>query len=195
MVHLYFHAFDLVRTPVDLMAFASGSSVTTVLDYLVMPDGTKTAITLGDDDLEAACTAFRLNAPPWDPRFGNILRLVYHDNELRMALRDLIEANSTPHVALINCGRVLDGIKRMISPGIADQRSAWGAMQAALNLSKPYQQWVTNLSVDPRHADRSYQTGNDVRQALKRTWTIMNRYLQFRMGGNIPLTEPEFPRL
>lgn len=87
MIYLYFHAFDLVRAPVDLMAFASGSSVTTVIDYIVTPDGTKTPVWLGDDDLEATCTSFRLNAPPWDTRFWDILQIVYHDVDLLMALR------------------------------------------------------------------------------------------------------------
>lgn len=85
----------------------------------------------------------------------------------------------------------------MITPRVDSdsRRGAWAAMQAALNISESYQKWVTDLSAKPRHADRSYQTGIDVREALKRTWTIMNRFLEYRRRGNIPLTPPEFPKL
>jgi hypothetical protein len=68
-------------------------------------------------------------------------------------------------------------------------------MQAALNISRPYQEWVTNLSAEPRHANRSYVTGADTTDAVARTWRIMNRFLHYRKRGNTSLTAPDFPEL
>src|SRR5215210_6851796 len=64
-----------------------------------------------------------LTLSPVSTTSGNLIHRPFpgdllSDFELFMALRDLIEANSIPHVGIVNCGRVLDSIKRMISPGV-----------------------------------------------------------------------------
>jgi hypothetical protein len=192
---LYIRAFDKARTAVDLVAFATGFSLTTVLDSFVHANGTQEPIAFSNPPLSQLCKAFRVNGPPTDKSFDEVYRIVASEHELFMALRDLIDANTLPHIGVINCGRVLDGIKRMISPGVTDQSRAWAAMQTALNISRSYQQWVTELSSNPRHADRSYITGPDSQQALGRAWTIMNRFLEYRKRGNSPLAPPDFPTL
>ena len=68
-------------------------------------------------------------------------------------------------------------------------------MQAALNISRPYQQWVTSLSANPRHADRSHITGANTTEALSRTWSLMNRFLEYKRRGDKPLSAPDFPVL
>jgi hypothetical protein len=112
-----------------------------------------------------------------------------------MALRDLIDANTLPHIGITNCGRVLDGIRRMISPGENDRARGWAAMQSALNISRSYQEWVTALAANPRHGDRSYISGADTTEVVRRTWSVMNRLLEYRRHGNKPLTAPDFPLL
>ena len=190
--YIYLHnvAFDLARVAVDLLAFSTGFALSTTFEYFVHPDGTQEALAPRMPELAALCTAFRSG----DDSFNEVFRLVAIDIELFMALRDLIESISTPHIGPINCGRVLDAIRRMIAPG-AEPRKAWPAMQVALNISAPYQKWITDLSADPRHADRSYITGVDAVMATKRTWAIMNRFLEYRKRGSKPLTDPEFPAL
>jgi hypothetical protein len=192
---LYIRAFDLARAAVDLVAFSTGASLTVIFTKFVHPDGKQEPIAPQNSALGALCTAFRINAPSTDKSFDQVFKIVVGDHELFMALRDLIDANTLPHIGIINCGRVLDGIKRMISPGEKDQARAWAAMQSALNISRPYQQWVTDLSANPRHADRSHITGADTTEALKRTWSVINRFLAFRKQGNKPLTAPDFPML
>jgi hypothetical protein len=184
-------AYDKARTAVDLAAFATGASLITVFEEFVYPDGRRELLAPRDESLAKLCTAYKMS----EDSFDKIYRLVTADYNLFMALRDLIEANTIPHVDIINCGRVLDAIRRMISPGVADPKQAWGQMQRALNISQAYQQWVTKLSADPRHADRSYISGGDVAEAVKRTWIIMNRLLEYRIRGNVTLQPPDFPHL
>jgi hypothetical protein len=83
----------------------------------------------------------------------------------------------------------------MISLTEKDQPRAWAAMQAALNISQPYQKRISALSTSPRHADRSFINGADVTEALKRTWTVMNRFFEYRKRGKKPLVPPDFPLL
>jgi hypothetical protein len=192
---LYIRAFDRARTAVDLVAFATGISVITVLETLILPNGQRTPVAFQHPDLGRLCTAYAINAPDTDKRFDETYRMVASDHEIFMALRDLVDANTLPHVGVINCGRVLDSIRRMISPGETDQKHAWSSMQIALNISRDYQEWVSKLSAQPRHADRSYITGPDTDTSLKRTWTIMNRFLEYRKRGNTPLQPPDFPTL
>jgi hypothetical protein len=191
---LYIRAFDKARTAVDLVAFATGFSLTTIFETFVHPDETRSPIALQHPILGAICTAYRVNAPATDKSFDEVYRIVAADHEIFMALRDLIDANTLPHIGTINCGRVLDGIKRMISPNESKQARAWSAMQVALNISRDYQEWVTKLSAQPRHADRGYITGPDTNESLKRTWSIMNRFLEYKKRG-AALQPPEFPIL
>jgi len=188
--HYLVRATDLARDAVDLVAFAGGLAATSVLETFVWPNGKTEQLTPHDDRLRAVCTSFNLT-----DNYPAVLNLVSQDFELAMALRDLIDALSISHLAPINCGRVLDGIKRMISPNTKNPKAAWRAMQAALNISPEYQRWITDISANPRHADRSYISAPATNELLKRTWTIMNRFIEYRKRANAPLTAPEFPIL
>jgi hypothetical protein len=192
---LYIRAFDRARTAVDLVAFATGISVTTVFETFVLPNGQHGPIAMQHPDLGKLCTAYRVNACESDKSFDEMYRLVALNHEIFMTLRDLIDANTLPHVGVINCGRVLDSIRRMISPSETNQIRGWAAMQTALNISRDYQEWVSKLSAQPRHGDRGYIAPPDTESALKRTWAIMNRFLEYRRRGGGPLQPPDFPIL
>jgi len=193
-IGLYTRAFDLARAAVDLVALSTGFSLTVSFETFVYPDGKHDPILFSNPVLGALCTAFQVGTSAGKD-FDAVYKIVVGDFQIFMALRDLIDANTLPHIGVINCGRVLDGIKRMISPTEKNQPRAWAAMQTALNISQPYQQWVTDLSANPRHADRSHITGVDTTEALTRTWRVMNRFLEYKKRGNAPLTAPDFPVL
>jgi hypothetical protein len=194
-ISLHIRAFDLVRAAVDLVAFSTGYPLTVIFTTFVHPDGKQEPLVGFNSCLAPLCTAFRINAPSTDKSFDEIYNIVVQEHELFMALRDLIDANTLPHIGITNCGRVLDGIRRMISPRENDRARGWAAMQTALNISRSYQEWVTGLAANPRHADRSHISGTDTAEVVRRTWSIMNRLLEYRKGGNKPLTAPDFPLL
>jgi hypothetical protein len=126
-----------------------------------------------------------------------VFNLVRSEPRLGQALNDLIDVLIIPGVAYVNCGRVIDNIRRMITPpGTATAPQAWEAMHTALNVSRPYQEWISEQSKGPRHADHIPDLSGEISMDLThRTWTVMNRFLEYRKRGNQPLTPPEFPLL
>jgi hypothetical protein len=68
-------------------------------------------------------------------------------------------------------------------------------MQKALNLSPSYQKFVTQLSAGPRHGDPAVIASSETMESFVRTWNIMDRYIEYRLRKNTPLTSPEFPEL
>jgi hypothetical protein len=75
------------------------------------------------------------------------------------------------------------------------QKVGWQKMQHALNISRPYQEEISQKSTDPRHGDKSRVEGETTSEIVERTWVIMNRFLCYRLQQNKPLMAPEFPLL
>src|SRR5262249_24467437 len=128
------------------------------------------------------------------PDLDAVYRLVVVEPPLFRALRDLVETITVPHIACVNCGRVIDSICRMISPSLRSA-AAWQAMHQALNISRQYQQWISDQATGPRHGDSSFVPGNIDSEVVRRSWTIMDRFLEYRQRSNLPLAAPEFPTL
>jgi hypothetical protein len=68
-------------------------------------------------------------------------------------------------------------------------------MHKALNITRDYQQYITDQSKGPRHGDPQFVEGTITREVSMRTWSIMNRFLEYRKRGNQPLMGPDFPLL
>jgi hypothetical protein len=189
-VELYIRAMDSARAAVDLVSFASGVSQTVILENFVDHLGKKIDLAFYNPELGTLCTAYRLD----DASFGEMYNIVLSYPPMFMALRDLIEAITLPHIGPINCGRVLDALRRMVA-GDGNPGPAWGRMQAALNVSRTYREYITNASANPRHADRSFIPGDTVNEIVLRTWIVFNRLLIYKKRMNAKLTAPEFPLL
>jgi hypothetical protein len=190
---LFRQAYDLTRASVNLVAFATGTGPIVVFDTLIDANGIPTVLAPQEPSLSNLCTAFQFSD---EAQFSQIYNMVLTDPSLFRALNDLIECVWNPHVSCVNCGRVIDSIRRMITP--TDTRSdvkAWEAMHSALNISQGYQKWVSNTATGPRHGDPAFVSGNITIEVAGRTWTIMNRFLEYRKRANVPLTAPEFPLL
>lgn len=192
---LYKRSYDLVRALVNVVSFQSGIGLTVTLDTHILPDGTPSAILLHHPSLSPLCTAIQLSGVP-SPDLERVLLMIILDPTLFLALNDLTEAIRIPHASLINCGRVVDSIRRMIT---ADPKvpvgKGWQAMQGALNISQDYQEFISKQSTGPRHGDRAFVSGAITTEAVRRTWIIMNRYLEYRKRDSGPLKAPEFPLL
>ena len=124
--------------------------------------------------------------------FDEIYKLVQSDFELFMALDDLTAILIQPGLTEINCGRVLDGLRRMIAPGVSNPGTAWGILQRELNISRDYREFVTGHSAKPRHADRMAASGPHADEISRRSWTIFDRFLHYRKSGNKRLEAPQF---
>jgi hypothetical protein len=192
MAEYHKRAFDLAVTAVNLVCFASGEGLITVLEYLILPDGTPSDLRFPDSSLAPIVKSYTLD-PQRAQHFQEIANIVVMTPALFAALHDLIQVISTPHVSLVNCGRVVDSIRRLITPGQAP--SNWTIMRTALNISRPYLEYVSAQSTGPRHGDRTFVPGTITGDVTRRTWNIMDRFLEYLRRGKVNLTAPEFPEL
>lgn len=190
LVHVYKRAVDMAQSAVNLASFASGFGTTIHMHTVVTPNGEKSAIQHRDDYLPSLVTAFKTG----DPNFEQIWGIVATDPALFMALDDLVKTLAVFHQTPINCGRVLDSLRKIVTPGI-DRKQSWPIFRKNLQCSEDYLQLVTDQSTGPRHGDRSFISGDITTEIQRRTWTIMNRFLEFKKRGNQPLPESEFPLL
>ncbi|HEX9211748.1 MAG TPA: hypothetical protein VF901_14675 [Bradyrhizobium sp.] len=189
---LYARVFDMARAAVDVVAFSMGYGTSVVFTELVLPNGHRQPFPpVVHPELAALCTSYSLEGA----KFDEVYSLAISDYQHFMALRDLIEAITIPHIAPISCGRVIDAIRRIISPNEKDAAKGWKAMHAALNVSREYQEWISKLAANPRHADRSFIVGPTVNETLRRTWIIMDRLIAYKKADRAPLVHPTFPRL
>jgi hypothetical protein len=184
-VHLYMRAFDVARASVNLVAFSQGWGLTIVLETFIDPAGNSTHIVPKDDSLPALCTS----------GFDELNTLVLSDWRLGLALNDLIQAITLPHVSVVNCARAIEGLKHLIAAAGANDNQAWSQMRQALNLDRPYLQLITATSTNSRHGKHVHVPGTVTTEITRRSWCIMSRYFEYRKRGGKNLSEPDFPLL
>jgi hypothetical protein len=191
----YMRAYDLVRAAVDIFAFTHGYGLMVVLNEQIKPDGTKADLFFEDKALPPLATAFNLDPKNTDSSsYGVMFNMIISEPASFMALNDLIMAITVPHFAPVNCARAIEGVRHLIAPGV-DRKQGWKVMRQNLNVQQSYLTQVTDTSTAPRHGDRTYIPGSVVQPIIKRSWIIMNRFLEFRKRGNQPLPIVDFPLL
>ena len=189
---LLMRAWDLARAAVDLYSFKVGWGLSVVIDTLVQPDGSTNTIMPKMETLATYSTA--IADDPTVNNFDICYRLLLAEPALFMALNDLIVSITLPHHASVNCARVIEGLRKLIAPGV-ERSKAWPILRTNLNIEQAYLTYVTDVSTAPRHGDRAHIPGPTVIDATTRTWKVMNRFLEFRKRGNQPLPIAEFPVL
>jgi hypothetical protein len=196
LAHIHKFCFDMARACVDLVAFAGGYGVVVVFETFTDESGAVRQLHYVDPMLEAECTVIKINAPLESERrdFHTVLSLVMTDFPLMMALNDLIQANSLPHQGPTNCGRVLDSLRKLVAPG-PDKRRGWATLREIVRVDEAYTKWVSDHSTTTRHGGGTYIPGNETREISRRTWVVMNRFLEYRKRGNQPLPSADFPFL
>jgi hypothetical protein len=194
---LHRRAFDVARACVNLGAFSTGLGLIVIFEEYVLPDGAHSKILLNTSpDVLAQVTAFKIPAVTADERklFEQVLTLVVREPALFMALNDLAETITVPHATAVNCGRVLDAVRNMVAPG-AEPKKGWPILRDMLRVDEAYVIFISENSKTHRHGDRTRIDGPTTLEIQKRTWSIMNRFLEFRKQGNQQLPLAEFPLL
>ena len=187
---LHRRAYDLCRALVGLNGFREAFGLSVVLDKFTGPNGKEVAIIGHDRRLPPLCTAIHS-----DNDFNRVFGFVLGETILIQHLYDLLEAISVPHVSLLNCGRVMDGIKHLISPDNVSDKNAWETMRDALNVDRDYLKLVTDASANPRHGVPEHVGGLLCNEVVLRSWNVMNRFFEYRKRGNTRLPLAEFPLL
>lgn len=200
---IYISALDIARATVDLVAFANGFGLTVLFHSFITPDGTRSQLLLQDRSLSSLCTAFTISGTvqaesgttQFDINFDKIFRIVLAEPPLFMALNDLTVAISQPHQAPVSCARAVEGICRLFRHGNDSRADAWRSLRSSLRVTQSYLKLITDTSAAPRHGDRSYIPSTLTDEIVKRSWNVMNRFLEFRKRGNTDLPPDIFPVL
>jgi hypothetical protein len=188
---IFIRAHDSARAMVDSYSFVTGNGLTVFLSKVILADGKELLIDSNVPELARLVTAFDL-----DPsRFPELLTMVLSDSTLLMAMHDLISSITLPHSAVVNCFRAVEGIRRLIAPGMSNKKQGWLVMRQALNIDESCMKFLTSQSEGPRHADRTGMTHTGYQETIERSWVVMNRFLEFRKRGNQQLPLTEFPLL
>lgn len=190
---LYKGATDISRACVNLAAFSSGIGLITMIDMIQLPDGQRLPAHRKEFIPPEFNNAFSLD-PAKLNEFNQVLRLVVSDVPVFLALDDLIRSITSPHTAAADCGRVIDRLRRIIAPTL-DGTPAWLEMHRALNVSRDFQQWISNQSTGNRHGEYKFISAATIAEIIRRTFAIFNRFLEYRKRGSQPLTSPDFPEL
>jgi hypothetical protein len=194
---LLFRAYNLVEACTDLTSFGSGIALWVELDAFVTPDGIRRSILKNDSSLRSECTAFK--SPTTNSQeqeeFNAALKIVLQEPTLMGSMRDLAQTLAHFQMTPINCGRVLDSLRMAVAPKLKP-KPGWVALRSIVNADEDYMKWISDYSTDPRHGERSPNIPAYVAAEIrKRTWSVMNRFLEYRKAGNIPLDVSTFPLL
>jgi hypothetical protein len=118
------------------------------------------------------------------------------DPSVFLAVNDLIASIAVSHHAAINCGRVIETIREVMTPSGADRKRGWEAMQQNLNLNLTYLKFITEVSTAPRHGKRTGATSQkNFTETVNRSWIVMNRFLEYKKRAHKQLPLAEFPLL
>jgi hypothetical protein len=196
VAELHRRAFDLVRACVNVAVFGSGHGLYVIFEQFVRPDGVLSQLIFtSSPDLVRECTAFRMSPATKEEKkvLEQVLALVMSEPALFMLLNDLVQCISVPHVTPVSCGRVVDGLRKLVAPG--DPRMAWPIFRGAVHVDEAYVTFISEHSKNSRHGEHVRIDGPTTVEIQKRAWVIMNRFLEFRKRGNQQLPLGEFPLL
>jgi hypothetical protein len=191
---VYRRAFDLARAAVDVVAFGAGWGLTVVFDKFEDQTGATSELMIHDPSLPPLVTAFQIGGP-LPNNLQETLHLVWTEPALFFAFRDLIEAITLPHRASVCCARAVEGLRNLIAVQGQARGQAWAEFNRALQLEASYTKLITANSVGTRHGDHERISGEVTKEITRRSWTIMDRFLRYRLGGNKPLDAKQFPLL
>jgi hypothetical protein len=171
---------------VELVAFRLGWGVDVVLSKFVRLDGIENDLVFSDERLAPICKSYDLTNG-----FPEMLKIVLGDPAIFSLLHDLIRAITVPHASTVTCARVVDGIKHLIASAATTRTQEWLQMREALRVDETYLRLITDYSKDSRHGKAVRIPGNITTEITKRSWKIMDRFLEYkkRNAGPLPITE------
>jgi len=192
---IYRRAFDIVRSAINLAAFASGVGYSVIFESVINASGQAEMFVPQDLSLAHVCTSFSLNSQPGKTSIGEMWDLVISNLAIFQVLEDLIASITLPHHVPVDCARAIEGLRNLIATPDATIPQAWEQMRNALQLDRSFLQLITDSSTAPRHGNRSYIPGTTTTEIVRRSWIIMDRFLEYRKRGNSRLPATDFPVL
>jgi hypothetical protein len=188
---LYARASNYAQCALNTLAFGYGAPLVSMLDEFEGLNGERVGVDTSRPELAALCTAYE----PSKASFNEAFNLLVGDPVLFMAFDDLLNAMRDSLLATVNCGRMLDALRRMVAAPGASEGEQWRILREILNVDRSYIQPISDGSLGPRHGMRVGQPASVVNDIIKRSWIIMNRFLIYRLSADVPLQADEHPLL
>jgi hypothetical protein len=186
-------ATDLARATVNMLAFSTGHGLFVMIDSITYPHGVLGTLHRQELGVERLVTSFSLDPSRLQELNDSFLTILF-DHNIFIALDDITSAVINGHMAQANCGRAIEMIRNIISPKKISN-AAWKEMQEALNVSREYQESISKDLTANRHGASAAVPGPIVSKTIERTWSIMNRLIEYKKRGSVPLKPSEFPLL
>jgi hypothetical protein len=179
-----------------MVSFATGIYYFPHFERIQKPDGSvSTPFIIGDPKLVGLCKSYSV----LDMTTG--FDVVFSSGQLMRAMRDLNDTMTNPHIVAINCTRVLETIKDVMTSNLrlGDSKKCdskkWNIMRHSLNIDRSYVQYITDWSLKHRHGRVDLLPGDELREIWRRTWIIMDRFITYRKLGSSKLDENDYPTL
>ncbi len=182
---------DIMYAALSMVTFATGIYYFPHFDRIRKPDGfVSTPVIFGDPKLVGLCKNY--SVLDMTPGFD----VVFSSGQLMRAMRDLNDTMTNPHIVAINCTRVLETIKDVMTSSLKlGDSKKWYIMRHSLNIDRSYVQYITDWSLNHRHGRAELLPGDELREIWRRTWIIMDRFITYRKLGLPKLDETEYPTL
>jgi hypothetical protein len=171
------NALDMARSLADVICLETGVAFLPVLDEVVLPSEVRRPLALADRRL-ATITSDFVSA-----NYETVVDLALTDVKVARLLSDVTSMLTWSHYAPIAAGRVADSVVRLLTDGRSSRH--WEEAREILRMDRAYLQLLTNHAAPPRHGDRQSVPGEANSELARRAWTIMVRYLEYRLSGDL----------
>jgi hypothetical protein len=187
---IWVHSRKLVTSLVDLIAFRAGAAATVVLDRYKDPTGRIDTLVIGQPQVKGISTLLDSDAG-----LLSVFGVVAHEPHLMTVLEDLISGLWSQDHKIINCARSVEAIRQLVAGYHLEPNAQWPIFRVALNVERSYLDLIMDYSTDPRHGKKDSAPTNEVNTIMERTWILIDRFFNYRVGGNKRLDESLFPIL
>jgi hypothetical protein len=182
-------ALEMARAQLSALMIATGRGYSLILDTFIDPTGVSYPLFTFDGEL---ATIFAQHCP--NCQVQDILKLTMGIDDFQHALTDLAAMLVDPFIIQINGARVLEAIRKAITPVAENETSAqrtvsWAALRDSLRVTRAFLVYVTNASLEARHGERNRNNNYNEMEVRKRCWIVMCRFLEFLARGRQPLTD------
>ena len=192
LLSIWTHSKRLATGLVDLIAFRQGMAANVVLDRYVEPGGAPQDLAFGEPAVQGLATSLPDND---DKALLAVFRLMADEQQLLLVLEDLITGLSSQDHKAINCARCVEAVRQLLAGYDLTPVQQWPIIRDKLNLGEAYLNLIMSNSLNYRHGKQVPVDPALVTEIMKRTWTVIDRFFHFRLGGNQKLDAAKFPVL
>jgi len=187
------YAIDMTRTIVQSIGFLMGVNFDIYFDTVIDPLGTSSSIKWSYSFLTPLCTSLNLNDAK---KFNRALNHICEEPNLFLAISEILPALRDGSIDVTGCQRAIERIRNLLSPDEKNESKAWKCLHKTLNTSKNFLTPVYSDKIAKhRHGHLSPLSWEEKKEALTRSWILIDRYIAYKMCDSQSLSLKDFPNL